>query len=224
MSKEGIRDWRKESNEKMKNQFLKKARVVMDTISVMQGLVRELKEVQDDLQEARIKLSSAFTGINLTLEEVREEYGLDSITGLGDDFVRAWELSLNSAREHVWIHKVLFSDDVKELSISNGAVKSTKILGIDIRKYKTYLMRNNRNGYIKIGRSVKPQFREKTLQSEEPDIELLAVTDRDCEKQLHKKYKDKRVRGEWFDLSEDDIKYLTESILLSGMGFKLIKE
>lgn len=77
-----------------------------------------------------------------------------------------------------------------------------------------YLMKNNRNGYYKIGRSIRPPvFREKNLQAEEPSIELLMWrvglwTD---EPNLHEKMADKRIRGEWFDLDENDIKFLTQS-------------
>ncbi|WP_299711915.1 hypothetical protein [uncultured Tenacibaculum sp.] len=40
---------------------------------------------------------------------------------------------------------------------------------------KTYLMFNAKNNYTKIGRSIKPKIREKTLQGEEPDIEIIAL-------------------------------------------------
>lgn len=71
-----------------------------------------------------------------------------------------------------------------------------------------YLMRNCRNGLIKIGFSSNPKFREKTLQSEEPEIELIfkrkgSFFDEDA---LHSRFASKRVRGEWFRLSLDDIK------------------
>ena len=70
-------------------------------------------------------------------------------------------------------------------------------------------MRNKRNGYIKIGYTSKdPVFREKTLQSEEPEIELIFSfygLPMKEEKNLHKHFDDKRIRGEWFKLSELDI-------------------
>lgn len=72
-----------------------------------------------------------------------------------------------------------------------------------------YLMKNNRNGYIKIGfTSKEPKYREKTLQSEDPDITLIYSKqgcNMDDEKTLHKEYSQKRLRGEWFDLDEDDV-------------------
>lgn len=69
---------------------------------------------------------------------------------------------------------------------------------------KTYLMINEK-GHVKIGKSYDPKVRESTLQSEQPYIELLAITHSDIELELHNKYNSKRIRGEWFDLSELDI-------------------
>jgi len=66
-------------------------------------------------------------------------------------------------------------------------------------------MIDNRNGYIKIGKSKNINYREKTLQSEVPEIELLCYIDYNIEKELHSMCDDKRVRGEWFNLSKKDI-------------------
>lgn len=70
---------------------------------------------------------------------------------------------------------------------------------------KTYLMRDSNTGYTKIGMSVNPRQRECTLQSEKPTITLFRVCDTLVEKELHSRYAVKRVRGEWFDLTEADI-------------------
>ena len=71
----------------------------------------------------------------------------------------------------------------------------------------TYLMVDNRNKLYKIGKSNNPSFREKTLQSEVPQIKLLSY----CaewivsEKDLHKRFESKRIRGEWFRLNKHDV-------------------
>ena len=49
-------------------------------------------------------------------------------------------------------------------------------------------MKNSRNGLYKIGRSITPLHREKTLQSEEPEIMMVKVWDDNIEDTLHKKY------------------------------------
>jgi len=74
-------------------------------------------------------------------------------------------------------------------------------------KQFVYLMRNNRSGYYKIGRSVNPKFRESTLQAQEPNVELLdtCIAPKELERELHQQYSNKRLRGEWFELDIDDV-------------------
>jgi hypothetical protein len=73
---------------------------------------------------------------------------------------------------------------------------------------KTYIMKDNNTGFYKIGKSVNPRLRERTLQSEKPSIKMIKVFDKDIEKELHNKYKEFRVRGEWFDLNKIQINYI----------------
>ncbi len=80
----------------------------------------------------------------------------------------------------------------------------------DVKIYKAgyvYLMRDIGLGYYKIGFSGNPTHRERTLQAERPSIELLYswLSNWKTEQQLHERYKEKRVRGEWFNLSPSDI-------------------
>lgn len=67
-----------------------------------------------------------------------------------------------------------------------------------------YLMLNRANGFCKIGWSLDPKFREATLASKEPMIETLATTPgtKEDEAALHQEFESKRIRGEWFNLSE----------------------
>lgn len=75
-----------------------------------------------------------------------------------------------------------------------------------------YLMVDIANGYHKIGISNHPEYREGTLQSEKPTIELLCAKQfpsrtiaKAIESALHKTYEDKHLRGEWFQLDAKDI-------------------
>lgn len=77
-----------------------------------------------------------------------------------------------------------------------------------ICEFKTYLMHDSQRGYYKIGKSRNPKVRETTLQAELPTIDLIHVIDSDIELYLHQKFDAKRVRGEWFRLSQDDINYI----------------
>ncbi|WP_291138615.1 GIY-YIG nuclease family protein [Flavobacterium sp. UBA7663] len=82
-----------------------------------------------------------------------------------------------------------------------------KIEKVENSEY-VYLMVNSYSGYIKIGRSKNPRYREKTLHSQEPTISLIAQwqCSKHIEKELHEKFKSKRVRGEWFRLQLNDLK------------------
>jgi hypothetical protein len=75
-----------------------------------------------------------------------------------------------------------------------------------------YLMIDTINHYHKIGISNKPSWREKTLQSEKPTIELLASKKfinrkiaSSFEKALHETFAKKRIRGEWFNLEMTEV-------------------
>lgn len=82
-----------------------------------------------------------------------------------------------------------------------------------------YLMHDTTNGFTKIGISNKPMYRERTLQSEKPTIEMVISKKfpirkiaESFEKSLHNTYAEKRIRGEWFELTPEDIEHLKESL------------
>jgi len=76
-----------------------------------------------------------------------------------------------------------------------------------------YLMLNKRNNFYKIGFTKgNPIFRERTLQAQEPEVELIyrwtgSLID---EKELHKLFENKQERGEWFKLNKDDIQVIID--------------
>jgi hypothetical protein len=68
-------------------------------------------------------------------------------------------------------------------------------------------MQDLKNKLYKIGISIRPFYREKTLQSESPNIILIYTKEfstqseaSKIENMLHNKYSKNRVRGEWFSL------------------------
>lgn len=106
----------------------------------------------------------------------------------------------------------------EEIELYNKKLQEYRIKDMDYRvserlKQKkkklafVYLMHNKRNGFYKIGRSKNPNYRECTLQSEEPEVELLfhMESTSSVEALLHKKFESKRIRGEWFSLSQNDV-------------------
>lgn len=81
-----------------------------------------------------------------------------------------------------------------------------------------YLMEDLRNGAIKIGQSKTPCERERTLQSEVPEVRLrLSIpADQAHERQLHLHFDAKRLRGEWFSLTADDVFWLVSFLRANG--------
>lgn len=82
-----------------------------------------------------------------------------------------------------------------------------------------YLMMDVSNGFYKIGISNKPHYREHTLQSEKPTIELVCSKEyphrkiaEAIEKALHNAFSSKRIRGEWFNLDDNDLSMLLKTL------------
>ncbi len=82
-----------------------------------------------------------------------------------------------------------------------------------------YLMKDTSNGYYKIGISNTPEYRERTLQSEKPTIEMLACKKyptrkiaESIESALHTTYSQQRLRGEWFNLNDADVAAIIETL------------
>jgi len=74
-----------------------------------------------------------------------------------------------------------------------------------LRMIKTYFLRDAITEYIKIGKSINVNRRLKEIKSANPTVELITVIDEDVELKLHHKFEHKRMGGEWFNLSENDI-------------------
>lgn len=82
-----------------------------------------------------------------------------------------------------------------------------------------YLMKDTSNGYYKIGISNTPEYRERTLQSEKPSIEMIACKKfptrkiaESIESALHTSYSQQRLRGEWFNLTDADVAVIIETL------------
>ncbi len=87
--------------------------------------------------------------------------------------------------------------------------ESNSVIAIEEKtdRSKIYIQYNKRNNFHKIGRSKNARFRDKKLQSEEPEIHMLDcwIAPKEAEKDLYNKYKSKRKRGEWFNLTGKDL-------------------
>jgi len=94
-------------------------------------------------------------------------------------------------------------NDKHPLNSNNILKKFTKR-----KKQVSYLLKDKNTGYYKIGKSINPLKREKTLQSEKPSLILVKKFKNNWEKHLHNKYKSQRVRGEYFNLNKIQLKYI----------------
>jgi hypothetical protein len=79
-------------------------------------------------------------------------------------------------------------------------------------------MEDLRNKTFKIGKSKTPGKRERTLQSEVPQIVMRFSVPADelHETELHEHFSEKRKRGEWFELSNDDLIWLLKYMKANG--------
>lgn len=73
-------------------------------------------------------------------------------------------------------------------------------------------MKAQRRFYVKIAR-------ERTLQAENPTIELIAICDENVEKKLHLKYSQFRKRGEWFEFSKKQINKIINENNFKKVGY-----
>jgi hypothetical protein len=103
------------------------------------------------------------------------------------------------------------------------AVNKITVAEIDrIRKSKfscyVYLMEDLRNNSFKIGKSRTPGKRERTLQSEVPQIVMrFSIPAEEMhEKELHENFEGKRIRGEWFALRNEDLVWLVAYLKKHG--------
>ena len=88
----------------------------------------------------------------------------------------------------------------------------------DVKRHGSlYLMRHS-NGLTKIGRSVQPKAREKTLQAEDPRLEMILCVEGQGyrEKALHRIFDELRVRGEWFRLEDRHVEWI--NFLFNGLA------
>jgi hypothetical protein len=157
-------------------------------------LLRFCLMIADDYEE--IDAINAFNIFQTRLRSFLEKMGFFTTTTMelkmfeGKNAVGASSIPIKVIR---LIDKVEF---LRELFDNNYKLKSE-----EDREY-VYLMVNEETSLIKIGTSIKPHYREKTLHSQEPKIFIIAVwcCDKALERELHKKYSKSRVRGEWFRL------------------------
>ena len=82
------------------------------------------------------------------------------------------------------------------------------------------------DGYYKIGYSQRPPRRRLQISPKLPfDLRVVCVVEslraQSLESQLHVRFEDKRLRGEWFNLDDDDLVYIKSLGAKDGQGTNL---
>ena len=97
-----------------------------------------------------------------------------------------------------------------ENHFSNKIVNVEKSIKDSDKIRFTYIMYDQISGFYKIGKSINPEFREKTLSSQTPQIKLInkCLESIVSERYLHSLFSNKNVRGEWFNLEMDEIEHI----------------
>ncbi len=133
--------------------------------------------------------------------------------------------SIDSDNDHFAIKKLakeyhnIVQKEIEDYKPFVEKVEDQNIVTNEVEECYLYLMIDLKNNYHKIGISNKPEYREKTLQSEKPSIEMICnkrfpnrKIATSFEQALHQTYADKRIRGEWFNLDEKDIVDIKETL------------
>lgn len=119
-------------------------------------------------------------------------------------------LTQDSLTKPDWIRE--FVEDVKNGTPAFPPKEATPRQPKSAKPGYVYLLKSE-VGHYKIGRTVNPENRQKTFGVQLPfrvDYECLVKTEnmKGLEDQLHQKFADKRLDGEWFNLTPDDIEYI----------------
>ena len=118
------------------------------------------------------------------------------------------EIEKPKGEEPFWVESELRTMKRREASARRQKIEVVYDLQEDNKK-KLYLMKDNHSLAYKIGVSANPKYRESTLQSEKPSIEIVGRWDNlsSNEKLWHRYFNKERLRGEWFKLTPQQVRF-----------------
>jgi len=186
---------------------------------------KSLNYLQDGFYESKIKIfgNELRLFIDYDLDNWSIFFPAQSHTIKGIDFNPSYYFTIKdfqkAIRKFALDYFSIVNKKVKDYSVPLSRPESIHNEYIDVSNCSVYLMIDQNTRFHKIGISNSPQHREKTLQSEKPTIELLASKRfparkiaESFEKALHVAYKEKRIRGEWFDLDDVEVNQIIEAL------------
>jgi len=151
---------------------------------------------------------------NTSLKYIYDETGWEK-EKINECLVRLINLQYLECKKGVYVFTNRFIQTNLELDlfIKKKFSDFRKISSETIDRTFVYVAHDGQSGFYKIGKSKNPKMREKTLRAEVPLIVFLIIQPEATgfnERILHKQFAEKRLRGEWFRLAEEDIEIIRE--------------
>lgn len=113
-------------------------------------------------------------------------------------------------------HNYIFS--IREIDLIQHE-EQPKQVGNEYKQSSVYLLFNPLNNTYKIGKANDVNKRLRTFQTGTPDIQLITYKTYASEKQayqmetmLHRQYKDNNYKKEWFNLNEEDVEFIKQTL------------
>ena len=110
-------------------------------------------------------------------------------------------------------------DSAKQYDLRNK-VCANGIGLLPVDDFQTYLVKDYNNGLVKIGKSKDIHTRLQVLGNK--DKQLIAYVRKDIETVLHREYKGKRIKGEWFNLADTEINKIISTYSFERPGVLFI--
>lgn len=187
-------------------------RVVTDSLTVAECFGKRHADVLRDIEVQLEKLQEAGErewGL-LNFEETRYQHPQNKQYYRKYNMTKEGFLMLVSGYitpKAMLIKKQLFSG----VELTNEQIQNIMEIEVPTVKQKgfVYILKAD-NGFTKIGKTTNPEkriFHFTTRMPLELKLECLIESEdyNELERELHERFSDKRTRGEWFELSEDDI-------------------
>jgi len=188
-----------------------------------------------EIVESPVKISGSWNGFYETKVPITQ----NEIKNLSERNFLKWKIQFFNSSEFIIgvNYNERYNDELMRKIIKDFTKEYVELVKSEIVEHKpliekvennfkpsieachVYLMHDTTNDYYKIGISIKPEYREKTLQSDKPTIELICSKEypdrgiaKSIENALHNNYKVKHIRGEWFELNSSDVENIIQTL------------
>lgn len=105
-------------------------------------------------------------------------------------------------------YKLMYENNIDFVAMLEEYMKSHPISSNPTPLCYTYLAKSEHHSYIKIGKTQNLYRREFNLKCADPTIKIFAYSKQNIEKQLHNQFLVFNIDREWFNLSEEQIKFI----------------